>query len=330
MTTLKGALRSYSAAVKRTERAQQKRAREAARNYRQFQKQQDIQNVAATVAQYNEYIDVLKSLHKDSSETLDWNEVKRMPPPLEEPATNKKEKLARQKLLSYSPSILHKLFNNKEKKIKELTLALEQAILLDKAEHEKYLLQYKAALSDWRKLQKIAEGIQSGNVTAYKDVVQYFEPFADIKDLGIEIILNFEPACIVVDLKVNTDEIIPKYILTQTATGKLSKKEAPLSKFNELYQDYVCSCILRVAREIYAYIPVDFVFINAITKMLNPTSGHIEPATILSVAIPPATLRNIKFDTVDPSDSMRNFTHAMKFSKSGGFGKVEKINPHAI
>jgi gas vesicle protein len=329
MTTLKGALRSYSAAVKRTERAHQKRAREAAHNYKQYQKQQDIQNVTKTVAQHNEYIDVLKSLHKDSSETLDWNDVKKTPPPLEEAAENKKEKQARQRLLSYSPSLLDKLFKNKDKKIKDLTHALEQAILLDKADHEKYLLEYKSALSDWRKLQKIAEGIQSKNVTAYKDVIQYFEPFAEIKDLGAEITLNFEPTYVVIDLRVNTDVIIPKYILTQTSTGKLSKKEAPLSKFNELYQDYVCSCILRVAREIYAYIPLEFVFINAITKMLDPVSGHMENTTILSVAIPPATLRNIKFDTVDPSDSMRNFIHNMKFTKSGGFSKVEKIDPHA-
>jgi predicted deacylase len=84
-----------------------------------------------------------------------------------------------------------------------------------------------------------------------------------------------------------------------------------------------------VAREIYAYIPVDFVFINAITKMLDPTSGHLENTTIVSVAIPPATLKNIRFETVDPSDSMRNFIHNMKFSKSGGFSKVEKIDPHA-
>jgi hypothetical protein len=155
MTTLKGALRSYSAAVKRTERAYQKRAREAAQNYKQFQKQQDIQNVAKTVAQHNEYIEVLQSLHKDSSEVLDWNEVRRTPPPLEEPAENKKEKQARQKLLAYSPSLMDKLLNNKDKKVKELSLVLEQAILLDKADHEKYLLEYKGALSDWRKLQKV-------------------------------------------------------------------------------------------------------------------------------------------------------------------------------
>jgi hemoglobin-like flavoprotein len=317
MTTLKGALRSWSAAVKRTERARQKRVREAARHYKEFQQQE---NMAKAVSQYNEYIDVLRSLHKDSSEFVDWNEVKKIPPPLEEPADNKKEKQARQKLLSWSPSLLDKLFNTKEQKIKNLTHALEQAILSDIATHEKYLLEYKSELSDWQRLQIIAEGIQSRNVAAYKDAIQYFEPFSDIKELGAEITLTFEPSYIVADLNVHTNEVIPNYTISQTSSGKLSKKDAPLSKFNELQKDYVCSCILRVAREIYAYTPVDFVIINAITNNIP----------VMSVVISPATLRNIKFDIVDPADSMRHFTHHMKFSKSGGLEQIETIDPLSI
>lgn len=141
-----------------------------------------------------------------------------------------------------------------------------------------------------------------------------------MKELGAAMTLSFEPRYIMIELSVNTAEVIPAYMLTQTSAGKLSKKEFPLSKFNELCQDYVCSCVLRIAREIYAYIPVEFVFINAVT--MN--------TTILSVAITPATLRNIRFDTADAADSMRHFTHHMKFSKSGGLEKVDRIDPHTI
>ncbi len=71
MTTINGFIRSYSAAVKRSERAQQRRARESARLYKQQPKQQEIADSAKAVADYNEYIDVLKSVHKDSSRH-DW------------------------------------------------------------------------------------------------------------------------------------------------------------------------------------------------------------------------------------------------------------------
>lgn len=46
--------------------------------------------------------------------------------------------------------------------------------------------------------------------------------------------------------------------------------------FNEIYQDYVCSCVLRVAREIYAIIPDDLIIITAVDKLLNLKTGHKE------------------------------------------------------
>jgi hypothetical protein len=283
------------------------RIKDAGHNYKQLRLQQNIQ--------YNEYIEMLRSLHKDSAELINWNDVKKTPPPLQEAAENKKEKQARQRLLSYSPSFFDKLFNKKEKRIRQLTSALEQAIIFDKADHEQYLLDYQAAVSDWQRLQKIAEGVLAKHPDAYKEAIAYFEPFNEIKESGAAIILNFEPAYITIHLTVNTTDTIPAYNLIQTSRGKLTKKEMPLSKFNELYQDYVCSCILRLARETFAYLPVDLVYIHVISQ----------DVTIVSVAIPLNALNKIRFESVDPADSMRNFIHTMKFSKSGGFSAVESV-----
>jgi len=287
------------------------RIKDAVRNYKQFRLQQDIHHVT----RYNEYIETLRSLHKDSSELINWHDVKKIPPPLEEAADNKKEKQARQRLLSYSPSFFDKLFNKKEKRIRQLTSLLEQAIIFDKADHEQYLLDYQAAVSDWQRLQKIAAGVLAKNPGAYKEAIAYFEPYNEIKESGAAIILNFEPAYINIHLSINTTDIIPAYNLIQTSRGKLTQKEMPLSKFNELHQDYVCSCILRLARETYAYLPVDLVYIQVTTQ----------DVTIVSVAIPLNILNKLKFDSIDPADSMRNFTHHMKFSKSGGFSAVEPV-----
>jgi len=289
------------------------RIKDAIHNYKQLRPQQDIRHVA----QYNEYIEMLRSLHKDSSEQINWQDVKKTPPPLEEAAENKKEKQARQRLLSYSPSFFDKLFNKKERKIRQLTSALEQAIIFDKADYEQYLLDYQSAVSDWQRLQKIAEGILTRSPDAYKEAIAYFEPFNEIKELGATVTLNFEPASITIHLTIDTPDIIPAYNLTQTSRGKLSKKEMPLSKFNELYQDHVCSCILRLARETYAYLPIDLVYIHVISQDI----------TIVSVAIPLNALNRLRFETVDPADSMRHFTHHMKFSKSGGFSAVEPVKP---
>ncbi len=41
------------------------------------------------------------------------------------------------------------------------------------------------------------------------------------------------------------------------------------AKFYELYQDYVCGVALRVARELFAILPLNTAFITTKTMLLN-------------------------------------------------------------
>lgn len=112
--------------------------------------------------------------------------------------------------------------------------------------------------------------------------------------------------------------------------GKLSIKPIPKGKFYEIYQDYVCSSVLRVAREFYALLPADMLIITAMTDLLNTKTGHIEEQPILSAVIPRKTLKNLNFETLDPSDSMGNFVHQMNFKKTKGFSAIEPITPESL
>jgi hypothetical protein len=58
---------------------------------------------------------------------------------------------------------------------------------------------------------------------------------------------------------------------------------------------------------------------------LNPATGQIERQVIVSASMPRATLEKLNFTALDPSDSMRNFNHTMKFTKIGGFQAVERV-----
>ncbi len=104
----------------------------------------------------------------------------------------------------------------------------------------------------------------------------------------------------------------------------------PNTRFNELYQDYVCSCALRVAREVFAYLPVTYVVVNATDTLFDSVTGHEGLDAVLSVVITPEKLAQLNLETIDPSDSMQNFHHHMRFTKSGGFAAVEKINGKAL
>ena len=101
----------------------------------------------------------------------------------------------------------------------------------------------------------------------------------------------------------------------------------PKGAFYELYQDYICSCVIRVARESFAVLPVQKALVHAMESVLNTKTGYVEEQPILSVAMPRETLDRLNLETIDPSDSMRNFVHNMDFKKTSGFRVVQKIDP---
>ena len=160
---------------------------------------------------------------------------------------------------------------------------------------------------------------------AYRDAMELFNPFAEVTALGTHLNFDFHSGRIIVTLLVNTEEVIPKQALSLTSTGKLSQKDMAISKFHELYQDHVCSCLLRVARETLALLPVEYVLVNVVSDLLDPSTGRITPQVLVSATVFPETLTRLNFETLDPSDSMRNFKHNMSFTKTGGFKPVKPV-----
>lgn len=321
MVTFKQVARSYTSAVKAAERDQKRRAREAARLYKEQQKQQEIADAAETVRRYEEYIDVLMSIHKNCTDKIDWQQVLDDPEPPQPEKQDTNETAAQQKLDNFKPSFFDKIFGSK-KKVQALEKAVEQA----KAQDQKDFEIAQQTYEDWEKTQAIAKGVQANDTQAYADAINYFEPFSDISDMGSKMQFSFDTDFVEIELHVNNTEVIPNYIVSQTKTGKLSQKDMPKGKFNELYQDYVCGGLLRVARETLAYLPVKMVAVHAMAEMVNSSIGHLEEVPIVSAIMPPETMDKLNFDTLDPSDSMQNFVHNMKFSKTNGFSQVDKVD----
>ena len=101
----------------------------------------------------------------------------------------------------------------------------------------------------------------------------------------------------------------------------------PFYRQNVSYQDYVCGCVLRVAREVFAVLPVDTVLVTA---SVDETRGRLRrEATkpVLSVAIPCAKLEGLAFDRIDPSDAIEDFLHRGHFKASRSTGEFEPVNP---
>jgi hypothetical protein len=132
---------------------------------------------------------------------------------------------------------------------------------------------------------------------------------------------------------VNGRQAIPSEVKTLTASGKISVKPMPKGRFHELHQDYLCGCVLRVAREVFALLPVETLLLTAVADSFDSGTGQKVEQPVLSLAMPRATIARLDFDRLDPSDSMENFLHRgdLKASrKSEGFQPVTPLTPSDI
>lgn len=322
---LKGNVRTAVAIVRRIERTEKRRASSTAKHYKALLKQQEFENGQQVVQEYNDYIDLIGSTHKETSEPIDWKEVLEEQEPPKPSLSHDCQTVAEQNLAAYKPSFFDKILGFTAKKIKKFEANIEIAVLDDKNIFESELQQYKKDLDEWRKYQEMAKGVLSSNPEAYKIVLEFLDPFSDIKEIGSKLSISFAKNHLAIILNANGTTVIPNFVLMQTASGKVSKKNMPIGKFNELYQDYICGCVLRVVREVFSFLPVEFVFVNVLSELLNQSTGHLEQQTILSVAIPRQTFEHLNFQTLDPSDSMKNFKHNMRFTKTGGFNIVPNL-----
>jgi len=325
MATVRGAIRSYGAAVRRIEREQQKQAREAAKKFKEQQKLKEIKNAQQAVADWENYIDTIQSLHKNCTEPVDWDQIADTEEPIEPLLQTTHETVAQYKLDNFKPSFFDKVFGSTQKKINKFSLLVEQAKQKDQKEFDLAYKDYLEELKNHKELKKIYSGLKNKNPESYKEALQYFDPFSDVGELGTQVNIHFQQKYIDIDLHVNSVDVIPDYELRLTSTDKLSRKNMSKSRYNELYQDHICSAAMRVAREVFAYLPIDYARINAMAQLVNTKTGHLEEQPILSVIFPPETIASLNLNAIDPSDSMRNFVHHMNFNKTKGFSVIEKV-----
>lgn len=327
----KRTLRSIEATGRRAERDAQRRRRELERQRKQLERMQELERAAYEVDVYENYIDLLLSVHKECSNPWNWEAIKSAAPPAEPERTHSHEELAQAALDGFKPSLLDKMLKRGDSKRDELAKAVEEARQTDEREYQESLKAYEQEHMDWEAACELASQVLSGNQESYLDAIRQTNPFSDIAELGSSVKFQVHDRSLVeAVLHMQGEDVIPSEVKSLLKSGKLSVKQMPKSKFYALYQDYVCGCVLRIARELFALLPVKMVIINAVSELLNTQTGYMEVKPVLSVAIPQETLKNLNLEMIDPSDSMGNFVHRMTFRKTKGFQAVEAIEPSEL
>lgn len=322
----RGVLRDLQAASRRAERAAYRQQRVLEKQRQQFERMQEREQNAYEVEVYENQIELLTSVHKECGEVWDWKAIREAPPPDIPDRSDKHERRARSSLLHYEPSFLDRIFRRSESKREELEEAIEAARRNDQEDYHRSLQTYQRDKAGWEHSRRFAARVLAGDIDAYVEAIQETNPFSDLSLLGSSLRFRISsPYVVQATLHTNGQRAIPSEIKTLLKTGKVSVKAMPKSRFYEIYQDYVCGCVLRVGRELFALLPIRMVIVTALGEILNSQTGHLEERPILSIAIPRKTTSQIRWETVDPSDTLTNFIHRISFKRGKGLSAVEPI-----
>ncbi len=327
----KGTVRSIGAAVRAAERDEKRRQRELEKQQKQYEKMQELEQAECEVEVYENHIEVIQSIHRECSDPIDWKSIAISKEPQNPENLKNHEKAAKSDAENYSPSFIDKLFKRDGKKRKRLDESISSAIEEDETEHKESVARWEKELYDWKKRVDIAQLLLKGDGTAKIDAINYLDPFSEISTLESSISVSVGSAGVVeATIHIHGDDIVPSEVKILLKSGRLSVKNMPKGKFNEIYQDYVCSCVLRVANELFCAIPDTIVIVTAVDELLSTKTGHLEKSPILSVCVPRKTLDSLNMNNIDPSDSMSNFIHNMSFKKAKGFELVERVEPKLL
>ena len=308
-------------------RASVRYQRELEKQQKMIAKMQETEKAAYEVQVYQNHIDLLLSVHKECGEIYDWAEIGHSEPQAKPDRLHQHEDVAKLNLSSLKIGLSDKLLGRGDTKKKQLLDAIEDAKKLDEKEYQDALTLYQNEYDEWQTATKLSTKILAGDMAAYIEAIKMVNPFSDINGLGSSFNIKADSKSMLnATLYVNGENVIPTEIKSLTKGGKLSIKPIPKNKSYEIYQDYVCGSALRIARELFALLPVDMIIVNAIGSLLNKQTGHLEDTPILSVAIPRKTFDVLNFENLDPSDSLNNFVHNMNFKKGNGFGQVEVLD----
>lgn len=149
----------------------------------------------------------------------------------------------------------------------------------------------------WEYFHGVSAKILSGDIDTYLQVINDINPLNDLLDYGT----GFE---------FGTDSHLKMEVEFQINSNYID-----MPNNSTEYQDYVCSVAIRVARDIFALLPVQNVIVHA------TNSGN----DILSVRFDKKTFSELKFNFIDPSNTIEKFKFVMDFDEMNGFQNIKRL-----
>jgi hypothetical protein len=311
----------------REERESMRRHRELHRLQRELDKQSEKARAANDVARFDNYLELLVSLHCDDDMfEWDWADFASALPPNPPMRRNDYESAATGAQILYVPNLIDRLFGAAKRRQAELQAGVEKARREDDAQYARAMQEHHERERGWAARRALASRILSSDSTAYLAGLEHASAFAELASFQTRVtVAEVEREALAVTCEITDDEIVPTEEVKLTASGKLTKKSMATSKYWALYQDHLCSAALRVARETFDLLPIVRTVVNIGPVRVNTATGHRESVVFLAAHFSRSGVDALNLAKIDPSDSMKNFPHRMKFKKTTGFDPVEPM-----
>lgn len=316
------------AAQRRQQRESQRRFRELQRQAKEQAKLSAQEQARLEVETYENRLELLLSIHKEQGEVWDWNAICTARPPIAPQRLNQREDEALARLNAYSPNTSNLVSGRADRESARLAAEVDASRQEDESDFQQAEQAYQQAYSDWKNFRDLAKRILAGDSKAYAQALRELSPFAEIAELGSSVQFTVEtPKLIKCALKVSGTEAIPSEVKSLTASGKVSIKPMPKARFHEIYQDYICGCVLRAAREVLALLPVETVLITATVDVFDSVRMFPVEQPVLSVALTRIAIEKFRFEQLDASDTVDCFQHRGDFKTSRSSGAFVPIVP---
>ncbi|MCJ8011626.1 hypothetical protein MUG84_07660 [Paenibacillus sp. KQZ6P-2] len=276
----------------------------------------DTDKSAFEIEWYKNQLEWIETIHQICGESVDWERLAASAPPFRRGESGPHEKLAEAGLADYKPTRMQKLLKQDAAVKQELQ---DQIALAREKDQQEYL--------EWKSLTDFAMNILEGNRTVYLRVLEEIAPLEDLLALGSGLeytVLSAE--AVEVELDVNSGEIIPHESRALTEDGVLSRSRLSKEEYHELERKYVCGSVLRIARELFALLPLTTVLIHARDTKANLETGQEEYVTVLSIRFERNALSKVNLDQEAGPQLLTHFEHHIQFDASTGFDPVEKLS----
>lgn len=151
------------------------RQRELHRQVKEMAKLNEQQRARLEVESFENELEVLLSVHKDSSEPIDWKALAFALPP-HAPAFSSRNHLR----AFVSSTLITRQHEN-------LDQVPRQALSADEAVHRDACIRHEQEYSEWARSKSVAERILAGDTSVFSEVVTEFSSFGEIANLGTTI-----------------------------------------------------------------------------------------------------------------------------------------------